>query len=578
MKRTMLSFLALAWLATACATPATAPSGSNGASVAAGGGPSPTGRTLVAAVQSEPRTVAARIIAQGAVSLSLARRIFNADLALLDDQSNPLPYLAETLPQLDTNDWVVNPDGTMVTTYHLKPNLVWHDGSPLTADSFVFSYQVYSTPALGQGTSLPIKLIDRVEAADDRTVVIYWNAPYAAAGALQSLGSSAVLGLPPLPRWILASSLEAGPEAFINNPYWTTGYIGLGPYKLDRWVPGAFLEASAFEHHALGVAKIPRIKIMFVGDGDAALASILSGDIQAAGDQAISLSQAVDLMRQLPAGQGAVVQYFNQWMSAHFQGRADFVSPAALRDVRVRQALAFAVDRPTLNEAIFAGQNLIADSMFAPTSDLGRAANTVAVTYPYDLGRSAALMAEAGFTKGPGGSYVGADGVVFAPELRGSAGSDSDRLTDAVASGWHAAGFAVTETIVPSTQAQDLQVKSSYPGIAIQNGSGGEGAISSLGSDSIPRPENGWRGSGIGFAGYSNPDIDRLVTAFGAALEPADRIRAAQDIVRRYTSDEPSISLFFPPTPWIFTSQVQGPMLRPASSNVSWNIYDWELR
>lgn len=91
--------LVLAWLASACG-PATPRSPASSAS----GGSAQPARTLVAAVQAEPKTLAARIIAQQAVSLSLARRIFNADLALLDDQSNPSPYLAEALPQLHTDN------------------------------------------------------------------------------------------------------------------------------------------------------------------------------------------------------------------------------------------------------------------------------------------------------------------------------------------------------------------------------------------------------------------------------------------------------------------------------------------
>ena len=47
-------------------------------------------------------------------------------------------------------------DGKMETTYRLKPNLTWHDGTPLTAGDFVFSYQLYSTPEVGQGTLPPV--------------------------------------------------------------------------------------------------------------------------------------------------------------------------------------------------------------------------------------------------------------------------------------------------------------------------------------------------------------------------------------------------------------------------------------
>ena len=61
-------------------------------------------------------------------------------------------------------------------------------------------------------------------------------------------------------------------------------------------------------------------------------------------------------------------------------------------------------------------------------------------------------------------------------------------------------------------------------------------------------------------------------------MPPDARTRAAVEIVKLYSNEEPSISLYFPPTPWMFVSELTGPKLRPASSNVSWNIHEWELR
>jgi len=95
----------------------------------------------------------------------------------------------------------------------------------------VFSWRLYITPDLGQAGSLPFRAIASVEAPDSRTVVIRWSQPYVDAGALQSLGFSQTIGLPPLPRHALESPLESGStQALINDPHWTTEYVGLGPW------------------------------------------------------------------------------------------------------------------------------------------------------------------------------------------------------------------------------------------------------------------------------------------------------------------------------------------------------------
>ncbi|HEY3115483.1 MAG TPA: hypothetical protein VGK54_01960, partial [Chloroflexota bacterium] len=145
-----------------------------------------------------------------------------------------------------------------------------------------------------------------------------------------------------------------------------------------------------------------------------------------------------------------------------------------------------------------------------------------------------------------------------------------------LASGWRKGGFDFTEYVVPNAQTQDNQVKSSYPGILMSATAGGENAFNSMGTSNVSRPENQWRGRA--WDGYANPELDRLIAAFTTALDPADRVRVASDVVRLYSRELPSISLFFPVTPLVFTSDLSGPMVRPAESSPTWNIHEWTLR
>lgn len=92
-----------------------------------------------------------------------------------DERGIAQPQLAEALPRLNSDTWRVFPDGRMETSYRLKPNLTWHDGTALSAEDFVFAYRVYATPALGAATSPPIGLMEEVLAPDDHTLVIRWR-------------------------------------------------------------------------------------------------------------------------------------------------------------------------------------------------------------------------------------------------------------------------------------------------------------------------------------------------------------------------------------------------------------------
>jgi peptide/nickel transport system substrate-binding protein len=377
-----------------------------------------------------------------------------------------------------------------------------------------------------------------------------------------------------LPRSILGSAAESGVQALLNHPYWTSGYVGLGPYRLDRWEPGAFLEASAFDRHALGVPRIQRIKLLFMPDPNAVLAGMLAGEIHVSADNALPLAQATTLLRQWPNGGGVMVPSLSLWQGAHFQGRPEFVSPAALRDARVRQALAYAVDRVGINDALYDGQNPIADGVFPATSDIGRAANAAVTKYAYDLGRSTQLMAEAGFTKRSGDFYTGPDGERFSAEIRTGTVPNVE-LQTVLAGGWRQAGFDVQEMVVPTAQWQDTQVKSTNPGLILSPSSSGADALNSMGSANVPRAENQWRGRA--WDGYANPELDRLIAAFGTALDPADRTRVVVEFVKLYSSEVPAITLFFPIFPWVFASDVTGPRVRPSDSNIAWNVHTWEL-
>jgi ABC-type transport system substrate-binding protein len=204
--------------------------------------------------RSEVPSLGSKALAGLGLTSGTALRLFNAGLALPDDRGVAGPYLAEALPQLNTASWRVFGDGSMETTYRLRPDLQWHDGHRLTAEDFVFSWRVYATPELGQAASPPISLMERVSAPDSRTVVIRWRQPYAEAGALEAGNSSASPSFPALPRRLIESAFDAANwDAFSALPFWSREYIGLGPYRLTAWEAGSFFEGEAFAAHALVV-------------------------------------------------------------------------------------------------------------------------------------------------------------------------------------------------------------------------------------------------------------------------------------------------------------------------------------
>ena len=168
-RRWHAALLAAAVALSACA-PATsvAPDRPGGA----GGPEARSPRTLTVAVRVEPVSLASKPLQDSGQSVRFTTRSFNAELDIVDGRDAPRPYLAEALPQLDTDTWRILPGGRMETTHRLKANLTWHDGAPLSAEDFAFALRVYGAPELGQSASRPQNLMEEVLAPDPRTVVI----------------------------------------------------------------------------------------------------------------------------------------------------------------------------------------------------------------------------------------------------------------------------------------------------------------------------------------------------------------------------------------------------------------------
>ncbi len=509
-------------------------------------------------------------LAGGGSVTDTTKRLFNANLVVVDTEGSPRPYLAEALPELNQPSWLVNPDGTMETTYRLKPGLTWHDGKPLTSADFVFAASVYSTPALGVSGSPPWSLFANATTPDDRTLVLSWSRPFPEAGALTEI-------FPPLPRHILAQPfLESAPDAFANQPFWSTEYVGAGPFRVDRWEPGAFIEGTAFDGHALGRPKIDRVKITVINDRNAVLATMLSGGAHIAADSSLLYEEGVTLQREWGSrgGGGTVINIPGSGRMTHVQLRPEYASPRALLDLRVRRALAHTIDRQGLNEALFDGNGLMTESYSVPMSPNFPAVSQTIRSRPYDPRLADSLMTEAGFTRGTDGMYVDGEGR-FAPELMVPASSQGEREMAIMGNAWRQVGFDVQERVLPVRQISDGEARSTNRSLQTSGG-GTEKSFVQLHSRNSPSPANRWSGNNRG--GWSNPAFDRLAEAYETTLDRGERARTMAEMARIFSEDAPVFPLYFNFIVIAHAARLAGPQLVAPDAEVSWAVHTWELR
>lgn len=527
-------------------------------------------RTLIVALRVEPTTISPRPFRQAGFEIGIVLRVFNAGLAVLDEQEVAHPELSEALPQLNTDSWRVHADGRMTTTYRLKPNLTWHDGTPVSAEDFVFAYRVFSNAELGTAASPPIGHIEEVAATDGRTVTINWRRAYPHAGRL------AMSDLPPLPRHLLEEPFQSAAgnlDAFAALPYWTTGYVGVGPYRLDRWEPGASLEAVAFPGYAQGKPKIDRFRFFFSGDPNTVLANLLSGNVHFAGTGAIYYQQASVLQKEWGARKaGNILVAPGGWRYTHIQLRPELAQPRTLLDVRVRRALLHAVDKHALNEVLFEGQGILADTPVSPTVDYFHELDRAITKYPFDLQRTEQLMAEVGYTRAADGVFQSPADGRFSTELMVIAHTQNEVELGVMGAGWRQAGYDVREAVMPTAQAQSGQARAQFPGLFTTGGGRGEALLANLSTAGIPSESNRWTGSNRG--AWSHPEYDRLYELFSTTLDRSERNRQVIAMMKIFTDELPAFSLYFQPSITAHMADIRG----PDGSGSGWDVHTWEFR
>lgn len=529
--------------------------------------------TLVLALGAEP-SILSSVPLFGAGGATASRsRIFNAALTISDGSGQSHPYLAETIPRLGTSTWALFPDGTMETVYTLRANATWQDGTPLRAPDFAFAWRVMTDPDIGLAGLPPQNLMQEVIAPDDLTLQIRWRQPYPDAGRID--GWSRGLIFPPFPRHLLEGPYEQVGASFRNLPFWTTEYVGAGPFQLDQWERGAFIGAHAFEGHALGTPRVQRLKILVISDPNAVLAQILAGEVHVAIDNSIRITQGLVLRdRWAPDAAGSVdfVPGTLRWITT--QQRAEYANPRAILDIRVRRALAHSMDKQAMNEALFGSQGTAADTLVPPGKSYFPIISQAITRYPFNSGRSEQLMNEAGYRKEANGAYVeGGTQLAFGLITNPTPENESERSL--LAAGWRATGFGIEEGLLPAGSAQE-EARSTFRSLATNGGAAGMDGLSRFTSTTVTRPENRWVGENRG--GWSNPDYDRAARGVQSTLDSNERIRQLADAARVMSEDLGVIFMHYSPIILAHPSSLQGMGISDPEAEPLWNIYEWELR
>lgn len=467
----------------------------------------------------------------------------HGNLTRTHESGEQIPEMAAEVISTDKGNWRVNSDGTMVTTWRLRPDVIWHDGRPFTSEDLLFSWKVVKTPELTPpgGSLLVLDLMSSAAAPDPHTFVVNWSAPY--------IGADTFTGGRILPRHLLEEVFNQGiPNRFAADSYFRSDFVGLGPYRLTQWESGSHMEATRFDGYFKGRAPLDKVVLRFVIDPNARVANILAEAVDVVlPPVAMSLATEIE-QRWKGTGHRVIFEPSPNNRILEPQYRPELARPmAGLPNPLVRQALYQALDRQAFVDAATLGKAVIADSWVQPWSIYRPALESAIPRFAYDLKRSQELLAQAGWSRAPDGVLVhNQTGERFELTLRasqvGAAQINKDVELAIVADMWKQVG------VEPVLDLQFQGVNSrEYDGKMTGIGNVGnlsfENAMRRMHTSTIAGDANRWGGQNL--SGYSNPEVDRLIDRYNVTVPLNDRLMVERQLIQILFGQVTSMPLYW---------------------------------
>ena len=448
----------------------------------------------------------------------------------------PVGRLAERVPSL-ADGITLLPDGRMQVVFNLRKGVTWQDGTPFTAEDVVFSYQLGGPEGIPQHLNGAVPQMSSVEALDPYTVAVTYRAPYFQ-GAL--LGPSMFW---PLPRHLLGPAYQSflttkDADDVLNSPYWTSGYVHLGPFRMTHFDPGNELIFQAYDGYFLGRPRVGTIDVRIFGDETTLFANLVAGTVDLAPDLALRDATGPQVKQMWDAsGDGTVYAVQGALRRYDPQRRPAVMMEPTVQDARVRMALLQALDREAISDGINGGNpQLAAWSLLAQGDPLYEATRDGLRVFPYSRDRALALLQDAGWIAGVDGSLRhSSDGRPFRTAIYVSPGNESDG--SASAGYWRQLGLQVEEHVWTAVETRDNRARAQYPG---WDGTGGS-AVNMLGQVAATA-DNNWTGNR---GGYDDPRAQQLVLTYKSSVDLSDQLQAMRRINEYFVTEVPTLPLYF---------------------------------
>ena len=333
-------------------------------------------------------------------------------------------------PTALADSWEIAPDGRTYT-FHLNPNAMWHDGTPVTADDVLFSFDALANPDTASAyTGTFTDSTESWRAIDDHTVEVVAKEP------LFTFLYESVAAAYIIPKHIWENVAFTD---WKNDPGATgtdlSRVIGSGPFKFQEWKQG---DSVTLVRNDAYYGKVPYIDTYIYRiwpDQTGVVNALLNGELDVAELEASDVAG-------VEGAPGVAVKHYPTRGFTYYEFNLDKAVTTKWQDQRVRQALMYALDRESIVKNILLGYAEVAQGT-QPVISYAYAPDQVETKYTYDPEKAKALLTEAGWTDADGDGIVDKDGDKLSFELLYASGSPTnDQIVAYLQDAWKAIGVA----------------------------------------------------------------------------------------------------------------------------------------
>jgi peptide/nickel transport system substrate-binding protein len=530
-----LIIVIIGFLATGCKGDKSKEADVKEAVITESGGEPAYGDALIEGSIGEP-SILIPMLAGDSASHSISGLIFNGLVKYATDLS-VIGDLAES--------WDISPDGLEIT-FHLKKGVRWADGAEFTADDVMFGYKTIideKTPTPYKEDYLQVK---KAETPDRYIFKVTYEKPFAP--ALSSWGNLVVL-----PKHLLEGE-DITKSALTRKP------VGLGMYVLNKWISGQELLLDSNRDYFEGRPYIDSYVYKIIPDPATMFLELQAGGVDMMGLTPIQYTKQTntDIFKKN-------FQKFRYPVPSYTYMGFNLKHPW-FKDKRVRQAIAYAIDKDEIVDVVLFGLGRAATGPYVPNTWYY---NPDVKRYDYAPAKAKELLKEAGWDDTDGDGVVDKDGRPFEFTILTNMGN-SLRNNTATIIQWRLAKIGIKVNIRMlewSTFINEFIDKRRFEAVILGWSLGFE-----------PDQYDIWHSSKTGekefnFVSYNNAEVDILLEAGRRTFNMEERKKAYFRIQEILADELPYIFLYVPDATPILHARFQG--IKPTPIGISYNLHKW---